>query len=105
LKEKTKGRRSEVGKAIEKIVEAMERGSEIHFGDLVKVCEHFFGAARHHGTSHQTFKTPWIGYPRNAKGKAKPYQVGQVLAAIVKLKAQQEAVAAKVKAPNPPKKK
>jgi hypothetical protein len=98
-----------VGKAIEKIVEAMERGSEIHFGDLVKVCEHFFGAARHHGTSHQTFKTPWIGDPRiniqNAKGKAKPYQVGQVLAAIVKLKAQQEAVVAKVKAPNPPKKK
>ncbi|MCZ2117685.1 MULTISPECIES: hypothetical protein [Corynebacterium] len=37
----------------------------------------------------QTYKTPWPGDPRvniqNAKGKAKPYQVNQVLEAIEKL--------------------
>ncbi len=40
-------------------------------------------------SSHAIFKTPWPGDPRvniqNAKGKAKPYQVRQVLQAIDKL--------------------
>ena len=39
------------------------------------------------------FKTPWIGDPRiniqNDKGKAKAYQVRQVLLAVDKLKEQQ----------------
>jgi hypothetical protein len=43
--------------------------------------------------SHTVFKTPWPGDPRvniqNDKGKAKAYQVRQVLLAIDKLKAQQ----------------
>jgi len=42
-----------------------------------------------YGSSHASFKTPWLGDPRvniqNAKGKAKPYQVRQVLRAIDKL--------------------
>lgn len=74
---------------IEKILEAMERGSEIHFNDLFKVCRHFFGQPRNVGSSHYTFKTPWPGNPRiniqNRGGKAKPYQITQVLAAIAKL--------------------
>jgi hypothetical protein len=41
------------------------------------------------GSSHRVYKTPWPGDPRvniqNAKGKAKPYQVRQVLLAIEKL--------------------
>ena len=41
------------------------------------------------GTSHAIFKTPWVGDPRiniqDDKGKAKPYQVRQVLLAIQKL--------------------
>ena len=46
--------------------------------------------ARQSGTSHAVFKTPWPGDPRvniqRAKGgKAKPYQVTQVLKAIDKL--------------------
>jgi hypothetical protein len=49
----------------------------------------FFGDPRQDGTSHAVFKTPWIGDPRiniqDAKGKAKPYQVRQVLLAIDKL--------------------
>ena len=59
------------------------------FGDLKKVCEHYFGEPRHSGSSHCIFKTPWPGDPRvniqNHKGKAKPYQVKQVLLAIAKI--------------------
>jgi hypothetical protein len=72
-----------------RVLEAMRNGSEIHFGDLARVCEHFFGKPRNSGSSHNIYKTPWIGNPRiniqNDKGKAKPYQVRQVLAAIEKL--------------------
>jgi len=50
---------------------------------------HYLGAARQSGSSHAIFKTPWPGDPRvniqDAKGKAKPYQVRQVLQAIEKL--------------------
>jgi hypothetical protein len=56
---------------------------------LLRVCAHFFGAPRQSGASHAVFKTPWPGDPRvniqDDKGKAKPYQVRQVLAAIAKL--------------------
>jgi len=42
-------------------------------------------------TSHAVFKTPWPGDPRvniqESKGKAKAYQVRQVLLAIDKLRA------------------
>ncbi len=59
--------------------------------DLLKVCEHYFGRPRQSGTSHAVFKMPWVGDPRvniqNDKGKAKAYQVRQVLAAIDKKEA------------------
>jgi hypothetical protein len=75
--------------SVESIVEQMKAGGGVHFGDLVKVCEHYFGKPRNSGASHFVFKTPWQGDPRiniqNDKGKAKPYQVRQVLAAIAKL--------------------
>jgi hypothetical protein len=61
----------------------------VRFKDLRKDCEHYFGAARQSGTSHAVFKTPWPGDPRvniqDDKGKAKGYQVRQVLDAIEKL--------------------
>lgn len=60
----------------------------IDFNDLHKVCEHYFGEPRQRGSSHTVFKTPWPGDPRvniqNDKGKAKAYQVRQVLKAIDK---------------------
>lgn len=63
--------------------------ANVRFGDLKKVCEEYFGKARQLGTSHAIFKTPWIGDPRiniqDDKGKAKVYQVRQVLLAIEKL--------------------
>jgi len=59
------------------------------FTDLCKVCDHFFGKARQSGSSHRIYKTPWKGDPRvniqNHKGKAKAYQVRQVLKAIERL--------------------
>jgi hypothetical protein len=74
---------------VEAIVEQMKGGGVVHFGDLCRVCQHYFGKPRNSGTSHFIFKTPWQGDPRiniqNDKGKAKPYQVRQVLAAIAKL--------------------
>lgn len=64
--------------------------SNIRFTDLVKVCEEYFGKPRQTATSHMVFKTPWFGDPRiniqNDGGKAKAYQVKQVLLAIEKLK-------------------
>lgn len=73
-----------------KILEQMRREpSNVRFSDLRKVCEAFFGKPRQSGTSHAIFKTPWVGDPRiniqNDKGKAKAYQVRQVLLAIDKL--------------------
>ena len=62
--------------------------NDVAFSDLARLCEHYFGKPRQSG-SHLIFKTPWPGDPRvniqDKKGKAKPYQVKQVLAAIEKL--------------------
>lgn len=77
------------GRNVDEIVADMSAGREIHFGDLVKVCSHYFGKPRQSGPSHHVYKMPWPGDPRvniqNAKGKSKPYQVRQVLKAIAKL--------------------
>jgi hypothetical protein len=74
-----------------KTLEAMRRTPKnVRFADLFKVCVEHFGEPRQRGTSHAVFKTPWPGDPRvniqNDKGKAKAYQVRQVLLAIDKLK-------------------
>lgn len=76
--------------AAKKILDQMRREpANIRFGDLMKVCESYFGKPRQTGTSHAIFKTPWAGDPRiniqDDKGKAKTYQVRQVLLAIDKL--------------------
>lgn len=61
----------------------------VRFSDLSKVCDHYFGSPRQSGSSHKVYKTPWQGDPRvniqNNKGKAKAYQVKQVLNAIDRL--------------------
>ena len=53
----------------------------------------FFGKPRQSGSSHTILKTPWLGDPRiniqNDKGKARAYQVRQVILAIDKLKERQ----------------
>lgn len=75
----------------QKILEQMRREpNNVRYSDLLKICEEFFGKPRQSGSSHTVFKTPWLGDPRvniqNDKGKAKAYQVRQVLLAIDKLK-------------------
>ena len=72
---------------IAEIVKQMKNSTgNIRFADLCAVCDHFFGSARQKGSSHRIYKTPWQGDPRiniqNAGGKAKTYQVKQVLKAI-----------------------
>ena len=61
----------------------------VSFNQLERICVHFFGNARQNGTGHRVYKTPWAGDPRvniqNDKGRAKPYQVRQVLKAIERL--------------------
>jgi hypothetical protein len=74
----------------EKLLGQMRREpANVRFNDLKKLCETYFGKPRQDGSSHTIFKTPWPGDPRvniqNAKGKAKPYQVRQVLQTIEKL--------------------
>jgi hypothetical protein len=61
----------------------------VRYADLAKVCDHHFGAPRQQGTSHRVYAMPWSGDPRvniqrGEAGKAKVYQVKQVLAAIAK---------------------
>jgi hypothetical protein len=61
----------------------------VRYSELCRVCDHYFGKPRQEGTSHRVYKTPWPGDPRvniqDDKGKAKAYQVRQVLKAIAKL--------------------
>jgi len=75
------------------IVDDLKRNPKgIRFQDLCHVCDHYFGEARQTGSSHRVYKTPWQGDPRvniqNDKGKAKVYQVKQVLKAIERLEAE-----------------
>jgi hypothetical protein len=76
--------------SIDDIVAKMKQNPKgVRFNDLSKVCDHYFGQPRSRGTSHRVYRTPWQGNPRvniqNAKGKAKPCQVRQVLWAIERL--------------------
>jgi len=75
---------------VDEIVTQMRQSPHnLDFKDLVKVCRAKLGEPRQAGSSHMIFKMPWFGEPRiniqNANGKAKPYQIRQVLLAIDKL--------------------
>lgn len=60
----------------------------VRFADAPKVAEHYFGKP-HIAGSHHVFRMPWRGDPRlnlqNDGGKANPYQVRQLLAAVEKM--------------------
>ena len=75
---------------VEDIIEQMKQNpKDVRFISLCKVCDYYFSNARQGGSSHRIYKTPWQGDPRvniqNHKGKAKAYQVKQVLKAIERL--------------------
>lgn len=79
-----------MGGQVKDILKQLRQNPEgVRFSDLCKVCEHYFGEARQSGSSHRIYKTPWQGDPRvniqNSKGKAKAYQIRQVLKAIERL--------------------
>lgn len=73
---------------IERLIEEMRcNPTNVRDSDLVKVCDYYIGEARQSGTSHRVYKTPWAGDPRvniqqGESGKAKAYQVRQVLASV-----------------------
>lgn len=80
---------------IEKLVAKLKKNPQnVNFTDLMKVCNHYFGEPRQQGTSHCVYKMPWSGDPRiniqEKNGKAKDYQVKQVIEAIEKLEAIEE---------------
>jgi hypothetical protein len=75
------------------ILDQMRRNpGGVRSADLRKVCDAYFGEPRQRGTSHRVYRTPWMGDPRvniqNDRGKAKAYQVRQVLRAIDRLEAE-----------------
>lgn len=75
---------------IDELIAFMQQNSkDVRFSELCRICDHFFGEPRQKKSSHRIYKTPWQGDPRvniqNNKGKAKSYQVKQVLLAIEKL--------------------
>jgi hypothetical protein len=75
---------------IDDLLILMQRNlKDVRFSELSRICDHFFGQPRQKKSSHRIYKTPWQGDPRvniqNYKGKAKAYQVKQVLLAIEKL--------------------
>ena len=72
--------------SIEELVKQLRRNPKgVKFAVIRRVCDHYFGEARQKG-SHYIYKTPWPSDPRvniqNDKGKAKAYQVRQVIKAI-----------------------
>ncbi|MFK5951976.1 MAG: toxin HicA [Desulfobacterium sp.] len=73
----------------EKLKQFKKNPKDVKFSELCKVCDFYFGDARQSGSSHKVYKIPWRGDPRvnvhNSKGKAKAYQVRQVLKAIERL--------------------
>ena len=76
--------------SVENLVQQFEKNPQnVRFADLCRVCNHYFGKARTKKGSHNVYKTPWQGDPRiniqNDNGKAKAYQVRQVVKAIKKL--------------------
>jgi hypothetical protein len=72
--------------ALDKLLKEMRQSPKgVRFADAVKAAELLFGEGRVSG-SHHIFKTPWPGDPRvnlqdDGSGKAKVYQVRQLLQA------------------------
>ena len=78
-----------MGKIEDILVQLKRNPQDVRFADLCRICDFYFGKARQSGSSHRIYRTPWPGDPRvniqNNKGKAKAYQVKQVLMAIERL--------------------
>ena len=73
----------------QQLIHLEKNPKNVKFSELCNVCDFYFGKPRQSGSSQRIYKTPWKGDPRvniqNSKGKAKAYQVRQVLKAIERL--------------------
>ena len=70
---------------IEKTLKDMAKAPQnVRFADLAQVCVHYFGEPRNKATS-----APRVNIQKGKGGKAKAYQVKQVLTAIKKLEQDQ----------------
>ncbi len=76
------------------IVELEKPGKNVRFRRLLQICETCFGKPRIEG-SHHIYKMSWPGDPRinlqEEQSNAKLYQVQQVLKALRKLRARDDA--------------
>lgn len=75
---------------IEEILTGLKRhSSEVRFGDLGLLCDHYLGEPRRAGSRHRIYRTPWPEDPRiniqNKKGKAGAHQRRLVLKAVERL--------------------
>lgn len=78
-----------MGKGVDELLAEMRANpANVRFADACKVATHFFGPPRSKG-SHHVWKMPWAGDPRinlqDGGGKAKAYQVRQVVQAVDRL--------------------
>lgn len=69
------------------VEEAGNNPKNFKYSELCKICDYYFGKPRQKSTSHRVYKTPWTGNPRvniqkGKAGKAKAYQVKQVIKAV-----------------------
>ncbi|HKG45429.1 MAG TPA: hypothetical protein VKB02_01785 [Pyrinomonadaceae bacterium] len=82
-----------MSKLDDEIEKLEQRKNSIQFAYLARLCQEHFGRERING-SHHIFKTPWQGDPRinlqRVRGKAKPYQVEQVISALERLREMEE---------------
>ena len=82
---------------VSEIVKEMRNNVQgVRFADACKVADAYFGKPRQKGTSHRIWKMPWAGNPRvnlqeGSGGKAKAYQVEQLLKAIDRLETERAA--------------
>lgn len=75
----------------------------VRFESACRVADAYFGKPRQKGTSHRIWKMPWAGDPRvnlqqGGGGKAKAYQIEQLLKSIDRLETER-AAAQKIEAP------
>jgi len=82
---------------IEELIDEMRNSPRgIRYADACRIANAFFGKPRQYGTSHRVWRMPWPGDPRvnlqeGESGKAKAYQVAQLLKAIDRLRIERTA--------------
>jgi len=88
-----------VASTIDELIAEMKANPvNVRFAAACKVADHVFGEPTQRGTSHRVWKMPWPGNPRvnmqDDKGRAKAYQVRQLLEAVERRSNQLRAAAA-----------